>query len=401
MPAPEYLCRPERRLRSGTGDCREGVISLPCGATGLMLRGVLCWRKPLCAMLPVAGQAPETPGGQSLFIGMQRDPARNMVLAAVVSACALAAGAQTCTTQARMQPAQREEVAAAAISLATAVQANDSAKIRAATMAQYAQDFSGSEYLIRSTSTAISGDALRVTSVYLLQQNGKESVEFSCPLKDSALETDFTFNSLPTGTYAFAMVEAGGAQPWLLAFLMQRDNGVWKMAGFYPRARTAAGHDGLWFWNEARTAAKAHQQWAAYLLYAQAAEMLRPALFVQSSHLDKLQSEQRDTTPPEITSGVSKDAPLVIKDKAGAEFHFTGLATARSDDGKRVNIALHLPSVAGSDPATTRARINAAAAAFVAAHPEVRKDFQGVKVYAENDAGQPVDLTERDMGQIP
>lgn len=323
-------------------------------------------------------------------------------LAGLVAVCTLAAGAQTCTTQARMQPAQRDEISAVAMSLATSVQANDIAKVRSSTVAQYAQDFSGSEFLIRNTSTAIGGESLRVSSIYLLQQNGAAGVEFSCPLKDSTLETDFSFNSLPTGTYAFVMVEAtGGAQPWLLSFLLQRDNSVWKMAGFYPRARTAAGHDAQWYWNEARTAVKAKQLWAAYLLYTEAAELVRPAVFVQSTHLDKLQSELRDNTPPELSNGIGKDTPLVVKGAAGAEFHFTGLATARSDDGKRVSVALHLPAAAGADAAANHARGEAAAAAFVIAHPEVRKSFQGVWVFTEDDAGQVVDLTQREMGQIP
>jgi hypothetical protein len=301
-----------------------------------------------------------------------------------------------------MQAAQRDDIAAAALSLATAVQANDAAKVQAATMSQYAQDFSGSAYLIRSAATATAGETLRVTSAYLLQQNGAAGVDFSCPLKDSPLETDFSFNTLPTGTYAFAMVEAtGGAQPWLLSFLLQRDNSMWKMAGFYPRARTAAGHDGSWYWLQARTAAKSKQPWAAYLLYTQAVELLRPAVFVQTSHLESLQNEQHDNTPPEISGGVSKDTPLVVKGAAGAEYHFIGLATARSDDGKHVNVALHLPAAAGADNAALRARGEAAAAAFVAAHPEVRMNFQGVWVFSESDTGQLADLTQRDMGQIP
>lgn len=335
--------------------------------------------------------------------GLQRKMVETMVLAAL---SAMSVGAQTCTTQQRMQPTQREDIAAAAMSLATAVQANAAAQIRAVTVPQYAQDFSGSEFLIRNTANAIGGEALRVSSVYLLQQTAAPaagaSADFSCPLASGQLETDFSFNTLPAGTYAFAMVEAtGGAQPWLLAFLLQRDNGTWKMAGFYPRARTAAGHDGLWYWNEARAAAKAKQLWAAWLLYAQAVELLRPAVFVQSTHLDKLQSEQRDNTPPELASGVSKETPLVLRGAGAAEYHFTGLGTSRSDDGKRVSVALHLPVAAGADAAAIRARGEAAAAAFVTAHPEVRKNFQGVWVFAENDTGQVVDLTQRDMGQIP
>lgn len=328
------------------------------------------------------------------------------IMAAAAACAAMSAGAQVCTTQARMQPAMREEIVAAAKTLAAAVQVGDTAKVRALTVPAYATDFSASEFLIRSTAAATTGETLVVTSVYGLDSSARKDAsgdtEFSCPLNGTALETDFSINSLPPGNYAFAMVEAnGGTQPWLLSFLLQRDAGTWKMAGFYPHARSAAGHDGLWYWNEARAAAKAKQTWAAYLLYAEAVELLKPAGFVQSSHFEKLQSEQRDATPPELSSGVSKDTPLVLKGAAGLEFHFTGVGTARSDDGKRVTVALHLPATAGTDAVAVRLRSEAAAAAFVAAHPEVRKDFQGVWVFAENDSGQVVGLSQRDMSQIP
>ncbi len=322
-------------------------------------------------------------------------------------ACLLTAGAaaQVCTTQAKMAPAQRETLADAALALATAVQANDAAKVRASTVAEYAANFSGSEFLIRTTAAKITGETLRVTSVYLLDAGARAAgdnseADFTCPLTATTLEVDFSIPSLPPGVYGFAMVEAsGGTQPWLLSFLLRQDGSVWKMAGFYSLARTAAGHDGLWYWNEARAAARAKQQWASWLLYNEAFTLLRPAGFIDSSHLDKLMAEQHGATPPELSNGVSKDAPLVVKGLSGEEFHFTGLSTDRSDDGTRVNVILHMHADT-ADAAAARVRNEAAAAAFVKAHPEVRKDFQGVWVFAENDAQQPVAMTPRDMNQI-
>ncbi len=325
-------------------------------------------------------------------------------LAAIIF-CLSAAGAEVCTTQAKMAPALRDTLADAALSLATAVQSNDAPKVRAATIAEYAANFTNTEFLIRTTSTRITGETLRVTSVFGLDATARKAgetaeAEFSCPLSGTALEADFSIPGLPPGNYGFAMVEAsGGSQPWLLSFLMRNEGGTWKMAGFYPHARTAAGHDGLWYWNEARTAVKNKQLWAAYLLYAEAYALLRPAGFMDTTHLDKLQNEQRTATPSELSNGISKDTPLVVKDATG-DFHFTALTTDRSDDGTRVNIMLHMPSNS-TDAAATRVRNEAAAAAFVKAHPEVRKDFQGVWVFAETDTQQPFVMTQRDMSQIP
>jgi hypothetical protein len=320
--------------------------------------------------------------------------------------CAPVAGAEVCTTQAKMQPAMRTGLIDAAMALATAVQANDSAKVRATTVSEYATNFGGTEFLIRTTSPKIAGETLIVTSVYGLDATARKAgdtsdAEFTCPLKDSTLETDFEIPGLPPGNYSFATVEARGAQPWLLSFLLRQDGGVWKMAGFYSHAQTAVGHDGLWYWNEARVAAQAKQPWAAWLLYGEAYALMNPVGFMQSSHLDKLQAEQRGAAPPELSSGIGKDTPLVVKGAAGAEFHFTGLGTERSDDGTKVNVVLHLRAE-GTDLVAARVRNEAAAAAFVKAHPEVRKDFQGVWVFADTDAPQPpLAITQRDMSQIP
>ena len=325
-------------------------------------------------------------------------------------ACALAftlpGKAEVCTTQAKMAPALRDTLSDAALMLAAAVQANDSPKIRAATLPEYAADFSGSEFLIRSTANRIGQENLRVSAIYNLDAtarpaNAKGDAEFACPLSGTALEVDFSIPGLPPGNYGFVMVEAsGGPQPWLLSFLLRKDGAVWKMAGFYPHARMTAGHDGLWYWTAARAAAKAKQPWAAWLLYGEANALLRPAAFVQSSHLEKLQTEQRGAAPPELSNGVSKETPLVVKGLNGAEFHFTGLSTDRSDDGTRANVILRIRA-ASADAAEVRVANEAAAAAFVTAHPEVRKDFQAVWVFADTDTQQPFVMTQRSMSQIP
>jgi hypothetical protein len=52
-----------------------------------------------------------------------------------------------------------------------------------------------------------------------------------------------------------------------------------------------------------------------------------------------------------------------------------------------------------SDPVAARKRNDAAAAALVAAYPELRKPFHGVWIYAET-AGQPPFATEQPMADI-
>ena len=120
---------------------------------------------------------------------------------------------------------------------------------------------------------------------------------------------------------------------------------AWKLAGFYPHARSAAGHDGLWYWTTARADAKAGKKWVAWVLYGEADQLLRPANFITTTHLDQLRSERHTNAPAELSEGISADTPLVIKAKDGSEFRFTALSAAATDDGKGLDLVLHYTSV--------------------------------------------------------
>jgi hypothetical protein len=317
-------------------------------------------------------------------------------------------GAQTCTTQANLSADTRSGIADAATTLAAAVKANEPAKVQAQTIAEYATNFAATNYLIENVAPRLTGDTLEVTQVYALDAKGRRSgdpsdAEFSCALSGSTSETDFSIGALPPGFYAFAMVEARGSEPWLLAFLLRQDSGVWKMAGFYPRARAAAGHDGLWYWKAAREDAAAKALWPAWLFYGEADLLLRPANFVTSTNLDKLRQEEHTATPPELADGISATTPLVLKAADGNEFRYTAINAEGSADGHKLNLSLHFAvdaSAPAVDAAGSRARNLAAAKALLDAHKDLRPLFSGVSVFADV-AGHGTVATEQSMADIP
>ncbi len=338
--------------------------------------------------------------------------AAGMLLAAVL--CAAPALAQSCTTQAKMTPQVRDGLADAALTLAKAVQAGDAAKVQALTIAEFAasqQSFGPTADLVHGTAPMVLPDTLAVTQVYTLDEKGRQPGEsdvadFSCPLSGTAAETDFTIPGLPSGFYGFAMVEATGPKPWLLAFLLRQDAspggaaaGSWKMAGFYPRARTAAGHDGAWYWKTAYDDGKAGQPWLAWLYFGLADQLLRPANFVTSTKLDSLRAEQRTAAPDALNNGIGPDTPLVVKAADGTTFRLTGLSAEGAADAAQPRIVLHLQADSVDDAAAV-ARNQAAARAFVDAHPELRAAFAGVVVFAEAAGHDPV-VTEQAMAQVP
>lgn len=319
--------------------------------------------------------------------------------------------AQSCVTQAKMSLPQRTQIGAAAFHLATAVLHGNTAEVQRDTIAAYATNFGPTASLIEGTAGKLSGDSLLVSQVYLLDASSRSAsettdAEFSCPLTGAAAETDFSIGGLPPGRYAFAMVEAAGPNPWLLSFLLQTDpGGGWKMAGFYPHRRNAAGHNGLWYWTSARAEEKAGKPWLAWVLYGQADELLRPANFISSTNLDRLRTETRAAAPPAIASGLSDTTPLVLRGPGGLDFRITGLNSQSSDDGKQLNLIVHLraatpPSAPAGDPNAVGARNLAAGTALLAAYPELRSGFDNLWVIAEAPNTNAF-VTERPMAEIP
>lgn len=316
--------------------------------------------------------------------------------------------AETCTTQSEMAATDRDALAAAARSIAEKIQANDGAGLQAVTIPDIAKNFGAVQSLVAGTSAKVKGATVVVEQVYLLDASDLKknpdgtagNAQFLCTLNKSVAEADFSIPGLPPGRYGFAIVEARGiAAPWRLSFLLQQVGGQWQMAGFYPRPMTAAGRDGLWYWTQARTLAKNKEQWSAWLYYQQAEALLNPANMIQSTHLEKLRSEQTAATPPTISSGVSANAPLVVKGPDGAEYHFTGLGVDDSLAKEKVDVTARLKVDQIGDPAAARKRNVDAMNALVTAYPDLKKNFHGVWIFAEA-PGQNAYATELAMNEI-
>jgi len=311
---------------------------------------------------------------------------------------ALAAGpltAQTCTTQSGMQGQVRTALADTALMLGTAVKSGDANAVKAATVAEYANNFGAIEYAIDTTSEKLKGGTLRVTQLYELDASGGKAgntseVDFTCPLKGTSSETDFSISSLPPGVYGFAMVEvAGGDHAWLLSFLLQQEGVGWKMAGFYPHARTAVGKDGLWYWSAARERVRDKQPWLAWMDYAEADALLRPANFVSSTNLDKLRAEQHVAAPAGLGDGISVQTPLVVKAANGQEFHFTAMSNETAADDQSLHLVLHYAGTALDGVDANHARDAAAAAAMMVVHPELRQGYSAVVVFGDVQGQNP------------
>ena len=318
------------------------------------------------------------------------------------------ASAEVCTTQSQMTAADRDALATAARGMAAKVQANDVSGLQAATAAEYSKDFSGIGTVVGSTAAKVKGGTLTVEQIYLLDgtqlkagaDGSMPEGQFFCSLNKTVAETDFTITGLAPGRYGFVMVDVTDtSSPWRLSFLLRQDQGQWVMAGFYPKALTAAGHDGLWYWTQARTMTAQKERWNAWLYYQQAESLLRPVGFIQSSHLEKLKAEESAAAPPALSEGVSATAPLVVKGPNGVEYHFTALGVDDSLAQDKIDITAHLKVDQIGDPVAARKRNADAMVALLAAYPELRKPFHGVWMVAEVPGQNPF-ATEQPMSEI-
>ena len=331
----------------------------------------------------------------------------SVAVLAGVSTISAAHAAETCTTQSQMAPAELSAVSAAATTLATAVQAGDDASLKNLTIAEYQKNFSGIAAAVASTSPRVKGAAVQVDGVYLLDASTLQAAsgvnpdaQFYCTLHSAATaspsEVQFSIPALPPGKYSFATIRMEDATPWQLSFLLRQDGGKWLLAGFYPKPMTADGHDGLWYWKQARTLEVQKQPWSAWLYLQEAQALLLPANFVSSTHLEKLQTEVQAAAPPAVTNGISADAPLVLKAADGTEFRLTGLSV---DASIGLDVAAHMKVETLDDAAVARKRNLAAMAALLAAHPELRSAFHGIWVFAEAPGKAPY-ATEVAMTEI-
>jgi hypothetical protein len=322
--------------------------------------------------------------------------------------------AETCTTQSALDQPERDGLADAARTYASLVLSNNTAQLKTLSIAEIVKDFNSLQYLVASTAPKLAGGSIAIEQVYLLDATGLKrnpdgsapDAQFFCSLNRTTMEAQFTIPALPPGMYGFAIVavapppRAANPAPWHLSFLVRQEQGKWLLAGFYPKPLTAAGHDGLWYWTQARQFTAEKQPWNAWLYYQAAQDLLQPAGFVLSTHLEKLQTEAAAAAPPALSEGVSVDAPLVVKAADGTEYRFTGLGVDDSLAQSALDISAHLHVDAQlADPAAARQRNATAAAALLAAYPELRKPFHGVWIFAESPGQNPF-ASEHPMSDI-
>lgn len=310
------------------------------------------------------------------------------------------AWAVSCTTQSQMAQAERGVLEQAARSLGSQIQAGNVAAVRANTIASIAAHFDPLAATMEQAAPEIKQASLTVDALYSLKatdiQGGESNAEFFCAVPNSSLVVTITIPQLPPGNYALAVLHATGVtNPRQISLILENDpagSAQWKLAGLYVRPLSVAGHDGVWFWKQARTFAEKKQNWNAYFYYQTAEFLLNPVDFLSSPNLQKLQKEMAAVKPGDLPG----KAPLVVQ-AGGQNLEVTRLRTQTFQGGLDLVVDYNARDI--SDPVATRTQIVELMKALLARHPGLRVGFHGLWVYAHAGSAQPFAI-ELPMNQI-
>lgn len=312
--------------------------------------------------------------------------------------CGATAWAVTCTTQSELTDSQRTAYEQAIRGLAAEIQSGNVAAVKANAIPSVAAQFDSIAGAIQSVSPMIQGADLSIQSIYSLQATDLKSpqdTQFFCSVPGSQMLISISIPQLPPGNYAFTVVHASGVkQPQQISMILENESAgsEGKLAGLFVRPLTAAGHDGVWYWTQARAYASKKQQWNAYFYYQTAEYLLSPVDFISSPNLDKLQKEMSGARP----DGLPGAEPMKIVAN-GRTFDITNMRTDGSLGG--LDLVVNYKTSDVSDPVATRSRNLDVMKALLSQHPEIREAFHGLWVYANAENQKPF-ANELPMNQI-
>jgi len=287
-----------------------------------------------------------------------------------------------CTTQAQMSEAQRTALEQAARMLAANIQSGNTNAVREQTIAAVASQFGGIANTIQSIDASIQKAAITIDHLYLLDASdlkAAEETQFFCGIAGSPLTVEITIPNLPPGKYALALVHATGVQnPQQLSLVLSNDpagSASWKLAGFFTKPMTVAGHDGLWFWSGARAMAAKKENWGAWFYYQTAQQLLEPVDFLSSPNLQKLQRETEQSRPDSLP-GVE---PMKITYN-GQVLNVTDVHIG--DFAGKMDLIVEYQAAPIADPVQARAEVTAVMRTLLQQHPELKDAFHGLWVHA-------------------
>ena len=291
-----------------------------------------------------------------------------------------------CTVAADLDPATRAALERAAQGYFQMAARGDSAGLRQSATAALAADFAPVEAAVRGYQASFAAaQPPQVRAAYLLEAEGaapQERAEFFCGVWATPSFTLFVLNNLAPGRYALVVLEAkSGQSAYRLALVLAAQQQGWRLAGFYSRPAQVAGHDGAWFWEQARAYKSKKQYRNAWFYYLTARELLMLVPFMSNQQLEQMSSELTGLPP----QGLPGDKPVDFL--AGGKVFKVAQVYVVPDDAGLLLVVQHQVADA-SQSAPNYADNLALIRQWVATYPEYRDAFSAVVARASDTSGR-------------
>jgi len=341
-----------------------------------------------------------TPSAVKNSVYMIRNVLSYALLALAAASVPVRSYGVSCTPQAELNPQDRDAILAAATPLAAAVANQNLDLLRSSLLSAVVGDWDGIKSAAQGAAPHLKGGTLHWRNAYLLDATDLKATsdtQFFCTNSDSSMTVTINLRSLPPGKYTLEIADYDGAPlAGQLAMILGYEGG-WKLGGLFAREGALDGHDGVWYWTQAREQAKKNAGWDAWFDYDTARWLLVPVDFLSSPNLEKLNQEQMRLKSSPIDS-----LPITVKGAdgstdAGKSWKVTGL---RLDTTLHVaDLALTYDSSGLTDPLASKAEATAVMSGLLKLHPELRS-FHGLWAYADKD-GKHTYAIELAMHDIP
>ena len=306
-------------------------------------------------------------------------------LCILVFAASAALAAETCTTGTDLDDQTRASMEKTAHSVYNMAARGDFFNLKTNAVPSLANSFGGVEQAVTDNKANLENGNPTIRGVYFLDASSDtgtiQRAEFYCGIFNSPDRSGFVLNNLPAGQYGIVILDAHGKQPVTMGLVLQVMNQAWKLGGFYVKQTTAGGHDGNWYWEQAKQFATQGKKHNAFFYYEQARDLLAPVPFMTTPTLDKLYDETQSANPGDLPA----ENAVTITGKDGKTYQLTSAVPLQVQDGLALVLRQQVPDASNTTAAfqANMGLINAA----VAKWPEVRDIFTSVVARAQDAQG--------------
>jgi hypothetical protein len=313
-----------------------------------------------------------------------------ILAASLVLTASFSAWAQTCQGKDEIAEPVRKAVESAAQQAFDQTARGDVQGLQASAIPSLQSNFSGIAGAVNDNKDALQGAKAQLRGIYLLDTGatpGPDGV-FYCGIFGangmSNSTAEFDIPGLPVGKYAVVIQDfVGNKGPYAITTIFQ-DSGGWKLAGHYIRPGSAAGHDGLWYLQQARDYKNKGQAHNAWFYYLTSWDLLAPVTFMNSNMLTRITQESNNIMPKDVPVG----GKPVAFNAGGKTYNITEMTIFRNDKNFDLSMKYSVPST--SDFNATQVDARALASAMAAQYPELKDGFNNIWVHAVDPSGGDV-----------